>query len=134
MNAYIRSIITIALCGLYMSAMAVDRFAIKYKLNESQKTFLSSHSGADKEQAEEQVIKQLMENLSKDQLDALSKAADVKPGAKVQVIYSHPLATGAHVITLSEDLDETQTEQFIHNVKQDNNVEYFEEDKEVMVC
>ena len=32
---------------------------------------------------------------------------------------------------LSEDLDAIQTEQFIHNVKQDNNIEYIEEDKEL---
>jgi len=134
MNTYIKTTLTIALCGLCMSAMAVDRFAVKYKLNESQKAFLSSSSGADKKQAEELVIKELMEKLSKEQLDALSKAADVKPGTKVQVTYSHPLATGAHVITLNEDLDETQTKRFIHNVEQDNSIEFIEEDKELGIC
>jgi hypothetical protein len=66
-----------------------------------------------------------MEKLSKGQLDALSKAATT------QVTDSRSLANGAHVITLSEDLDETQTEQFIRNVEQYGDVDFIEEDKEV---
>lgn len=37
---------SVVLCGVHMSAMATDRFIVKYKLNEAQKTFLSTHGGA----------------------------------------------------------------------------------------
>ena len=131
MNKHIKNIIAVVLCGLCMPAMATDRFIVKYKLNETQKAFLSSHRGVDIKKAESQIRKELMEKLSKEQLDVLSKAADVKITTKIQVIDSHSLATGAHVIILSEDLDAIQTEQFIHNVKQNDNIEYIEEDKEL---
>lgn len=123
MNKYIKTIVTIALCGLCIPVMAADRFIIKYKLSESQKAFLSSHTGADAKEAKAKIREELMQKLSKEQLDALSATA------KAQVTDSHSLANGAHVIKLSKDLDEKQTEQFIHDVEQYNNIEFIEEDK-----
>jgi len=127
MKTFIKISLTILACGLCISAMAANRFIIKYKLNEAQISFLSAHSGADEKKAKAQIRAQMMEKISKEKIDALSKAAGV------QAEDSHALATGAHVITLSEHLDEKQTEQFISNVKQDNSVEYIEEDKTAKV-
>ena len=123
MNTYIKTIITLIMFSLCTTTMAANRFIVKYKLNESQKSFLSSHSGDDAKEARAKIREELMEKLSKEQLDALSVVA------KVQVTYSRPLANGAHVITLSKDLDETQTEQFINTVEQCNDIEFIEEDK-----
>ncbi len=128
MNTYIKATITIILFGLCTSTMAEDRFIVKYKLSEAQKDFLSSHRGAEAKKAEARIREELMEKLSKEQLAALSAAA------KVRVTDWFSLANGAHVITLSEDLDKTQTEQFIHDVEQDNYIEFIEEDKELQHC
>ena len=69
-----------------------------------------------------------MEKLPKERLDALSKTANT------QVEDRHSLATGAHVIVLSENLDEIQTEQFINSVEQDASIEFIEEDQVVKIC
>lgn len=66
---------------------------------------------------------------SLEQLDALSKAASVVV-TDVKATYRNTLGIGAHVITLSKDLDKKQTDQFINNVKQDKNIEYIEEEGE----
>ena len=133
MNTYIKTTIAIVLFSLCIPTMAANRFIVKYKLNESQLAFLSSHSGVDAKAAKEKIREELMEKLSKEQLDVLSKAVDklntLSTANKIQVTDSHSLGTGAHVIKLSEDLDKTQTEQFIHNVEQDNSIEFIEEDK-----
>ena len=134
MNAYIKIIITIALSSLCISTMAANTFIVKYKLTESQKAFLSFHSGSDSKKTEAKIRAELAKDLSLEQLDALSKAADVKidsKGTKIRATDSYPLAIGAHVITLSEDLDKIQTKQFISNVEQNSDVEYIEEDREL---
>ena len=128
MSTYVNTAITVVLFGLCMSAMAADRFIIKYKLNERQKYILSEYGGADKKKHDKLVRFLLMERLLKKQEDALSKAAGV------QAEDSHSLADGAHVITLSEDLDKIQTEQFIRIVEQYNDVEFIEEDAEMQHC
>ncbi|CAL7963461.1 hypothetical protein GAMM_40286 [Gammaproteobacteria bacterium] len=122
MKAFIKTCLMIFACGLYVSAIATNRFIIKYKPNESQTSFLLAHGGADENKAKTE----MMEKISNEKIDTLSKAVGI-PG--VQARDSHPLATGAHVIILSKYLDEKQTEQFISTVKQDNSVEYIEEDK-----
>lgn len=123
MNMYIKTIFTIVLCSSCMTAIAADRFIVKYRLSESQKAFLSSHAGVDAKAAKAKIREELMQSLSKEQLDALSTAA------KAQVTNSRSLANGAHVITLNKNLDEKQTEQFIHDVEQYNDIEFIEEDK-----
>ena len=92
MNTHIKIVFTSILFSLCIPAMAADKFIVKYKLNESQKVFLSSHSGADAKGARAKIREELMRRLSKEQLDALSAAA------KTQVTCSRSLANGAHVI------------------------------------
>ena len=131
MHRYIKTaIITIALSGLFTSALAQDRFIVKYKLTKSQEDYLSSHRGADKKEAEEKIRKELMKKFSETQLAALSMATNKITGlsAEIKVNDAHSLATGAHVIRLSEDLDKTQSEELIKNVLQDNSVDYIGED------
>ena len=124
MKIFIKISLTILACSLCMSAMAANRFIIKYKPNESQTSFLLEHEGADKKKARAHIRTQMMEGkISNEKRDVLSTAS------RVRAKHSHSLATGAHVITLSEHLDKKQTEQFISNVKQDNSVEYIVEDK-----
>jgi hypothetical protein len=120
MNAYIKIIIAVILCGLYMSVMAGNTFIVKYKLSEYQRSLLSDNkiNGA----IEEQIISKLVESLSNEQLAALSAAA------QAQVRDWYPLGTGAHVITLDKNLDKEQTTKFINNVEQFNDIEYIEED------
>lgn len=122
MKTLIKVCLTTLVCALCVSAIAEDRFIIKYKLNEWQKYILSEYGGADKEKHDKLIRFLLMERLSKEQVDALSKAAGV------QAQDWHSLGNGAHVIALSKDLDEKQTEQFIRNVEQDKSVEYIEVD------
>ncbi|CAL7963464.1 exported hypothetical protein [Gammaproteobacteria bacterium] len=124
MKAFTKISLTILACCLCMSAMAANRFIIKYKPSESQTSFLEA--AVDKKKAEAEIRAQMMEKISNEKIDALSKAVGI-PG--VQAKESHPLATGAHVIILSNQLDEKQTEQFISTVKQDTSVEYIVEDK-----
>ncbi len=131
MNMYVKTVFTIVLCISCMTAIAADRFIVKYKLSESQKAFLASHAGADAKEARAKIRKELRERLSNEQIDALSKAAEVKEAVKIQATDWHSLGDGAHVIILSEDLSEAQTEKFINNVSQYNDIESIEEDKEL---
>ena len=122
MKTFIKTGLIIFTCGLCMSAMAANRFIVKYKPTEAQTSYLLARSGIDEKKAKAQIREQMMERISKEKVDALSRAAGV------QVKDSHAIATGAHVIILNGHLDEKQTEQFIRNVKQDNSIEYIEED------
>lgn len=123
MNTYIKNAITTILFGLCMPTMAADTFIVKYKLNETQKAFLSSQGVTDTKRVNAKTRELLMEKLSKERLDALSAAAET------QVTDLRSLATGAHVIKLSQDLNEIQTEQFINSVKQYNDIDFIEENK-----
>ncbi len=110
------------MCGISVQAMATNRFIIKYKPNATQAAFLLAHQGVDKKKAEEYVREQLMWPLSQEKIDALSKAAGVQAKDFMSI------ATGAHVIILTKDLNEKQTEQFIRIVQQDNSVAYIVEE------
>ena len=121
MKTFVKISLAVFMCSLCTSLFAAHRFIIKYKPTPAQSFFLLAHHGS--EEARELIRVQMMEKLSREKVDALSRAAGVKARD------SHPIATGAHVIILSEDLDRKKTEHFIHNVKKNNSVEYIEEDQ-----
>lgn len=97
MKTFIRLCLSIIACSLGVSAMATNRFIVKYKQN--------------KFQVAEKKIGELLKKIG------------------VQVENSYVLPTGAHVIILNKDLDKKQTEQFINSFKQDDSIEYIEEDQ-----
>jgi hypothetical protein len=120
MNIYKKTIVAITLCGLCMSVMAGNRFIVKYKLDEYQRSLLSDNDVDGT--IEEQI---LAEPISNERLAALSAAA------QTEVKDWHFSAMGAHVIILSKYLTEEQTTKFINDVKQFDDIEYIEEDKMV---
>ncbi len=133
-SAYLTIIVTIAICYSCTSTLAADRFIVKYKLSESQKKILSLHGNLDSNEA---ISTELRKKLSAEQLDVLSKSANeanaLSSITNIRTTDLRSLTSGSHVIILSEDLDEIQTDRFIRIVEQDNSIEYIEEDAELHI-
>lgn len=117
-----------ALCGCYLSAAAADRFLIHFKLNEERRAVLRrSHPKAGAREHEVLVTKELKKKLHTEQLAALSAAATKAKGQKIEITDLRLVGgRGTHVILLSEDLDENQTEQFLKEVESMEQVESIE--------
>lgn len=124
-----RIVICFVFCGMLFCAFADDvRLIIKYKP-------MINNVQSDKVNDETTRLK-MMEPLSKSQLSILSNYIG---GAVVSEI--HPLATGAHVIRVSDDLGskpqntkfgsdhQAYVKQIINKIKADPSVEYVEEDR-----
>ena len=128
MNSYLKIMAAIALCSCYSATMAEDEFIVIRSLTDAQRILLTTNDGVDAQarQAQDQVREELIAKLSLEQLESLSAAAAKATGKipeAIQVTESRSLTNGAHIITLSEDLDEYQTEQFIEDVFQNKGIE-----------
>ena len=131
MNKYLKIIVTVALCGCCLSAMASAKFILEYKLSEEQRNALiAAHPTANSEEINMLIAKELIKKLSQEKIDALVAAANKVKGnslEKIQIIHSGAVGNSAHVITLSEDLNKEQTQQFINEVARFGNVASIEE-------
>lgn len=106
-------------CCLSMLANAENRFIIKYKPTESQSKQLAAGG------IQAKIARVSMASpLSKAQINTLSH---IQNNASVTEI--NQIATGAHVIITSKNLNQEQTDSFIKQVKQQQDVEYIEVDQ-----
>ena len=122
MNKYLKIVVTVALCGCCLSTMAANRFMVQFKLSEERKAILrQSYPGVGTQEFEILVAEELMKKLTTEQLAVLSAAATKVKGkvfGKIEVIdWQLVGGRGAHVVHLSEDLDENQTKQFLKEIE-----------------
>ena len=132
MNSYLRSVIVVLIFNYCLPAMAEGTFIVKYKLSNDREIALQqSHPNITSQAFKAMVAEELMQKLSDEQLFALSAAATEvkgKTSGRVGVTDLRPVGGGgAHVIFLSEDLDEKQVEKFLHIVRQYEDIDYIAE-------
>jgi serine protease len=114
-----RTCLTLVCCSFTSLSVATDRFIIKYKPTPAQSKSLAS-GGMQPQKAMEQMSKPLSTVHKKE----LSKLAD-----GLYIYEVNQIATGAHVIILSKDLNPVETKNFIKKVEEQPDVEYIEEDR-----
>ena len=139
MNKYLKIIAAVTLYSCCLSTMAAEKFIVKYKLTEDQKTNLQrSNPNISTQEFKALIAEELMKKLSTEQLAALSAAATKAKGKTsepIEVMDLRPVGGGgAHVILLGEDLDKSQTERFIEEVKKIDLIENIEENAWVYSC
>ncbi len=89
-------------------SFANDRLIIKYKPTIAQTNLITTGK-----MSQNSLTKQLMAPLSSSQMNTISKQANI------QIEQLHPIATGAHVLRLSNSVDSTKLQQIINHNKYD---------------
>jgi serine protease len=105
--------------NLIKLALAADRFIVKYKPTAAQSKMLVQGGASSKI-----AIEQMQKPLSRARLKSLSNFAS---GIDIQEI--NQMATGAHVIILNKNLNEKETANFMHSVKEESGIDYIEKDQ-----
>lgn len=131
MNRYIKINIIIIFSFLCATSIAANRFIIKYKLSDA-----NMYTGAtyEKDISANKIRNHSTKKLSDEEIMLLSKKAARAGNKANKVTESHSMITGAVVIILNNDLDKNQTKNFIDSVREDNSVEYIEEDRVVRIA
>lgn len=130
MNKHIKISAIIMLSVLCTTSMAANRFIIKYK---SDSDNMNINAVYEENKDTNKIKSPQVKKLADKKIIDLSQQAEKSGNKPNKIKESHVLFNGAFVIILDSDLDKNQTKDFIDSVKEDNSVEYIEEDRVVKI-